>query len=172
MPELWDLYDRRLMPLNETIERNDSMKMPKGKFHVVVNILSVNKEGKILITKRHPDKPYGNMWEISGGSVLSGERPLDGAVRELFEETGLKASADELSYMGQIIRERSGCIHNFYLYEGDFNENDITLQEGETVGYMLVTPSEIEVMSQSGEFLDFAFNRMRAVYGDIFFYHR
>ena len=104
--------------------------------------------------------------------MLSGERPLDGAVRELFEETGIKATADELSYMGQIIRERSGCIHNFYLYEGDFSQSDITLQEGETVDFSLVTPKEIEQMSQNGEFLDFAFNRMRAVYGDLFFYHK
>ncbi len=171
MPEYWDLYDRQLRPLNRKYERDDKKRMPKGEFHIVVNILSINKDGKILITKRHPDKPYGNMWEISGGSVLSGESPLDGAVRELFEETGLKAAPQELRYMGQIIRERSGCIHNFYLYEGDFDEDSITLQEGETVDFSLVTPKEIAKMSDSGEFLDFAFNRMRAVFGDIFFHH-
>ncbi len=172
MSEYWDMYDRQLRPLGKTILRNDNMKMPKGEFHIVVNILSVNREGQILITKRHPDKPYGNMWEISGGSVLAGESPTDGAVRELYEETGLKADVSALRYMGQIIRERSGCIHNFYLFEGDFTDKDITLQAGETVDYKLTSAGEIERMSQNGEFLDFAYNRMRAVYGDIFFYHR
>ena len=111
------------------------------------------------------------MWEITGGSVLAGEAPIDGAVRELHEETGLNASPGELKYMGQIIRERSGCIHNFYLYEGDFGDGDIVLQENETVGFKLVSPKEIEKMSDNGEFLDFSFNRIRAVYGDLFFYH-
>lgn len=172
MPEYWDLYDRQLMPIGKKYERDDSKRMPKGEFHIVVDILSQNKEGRLLITKRYEGKPYGGMWEISGGSVLSGEKPIDGAVRELCEETGLKATPDELRYMGQIIREASGCVHNFYLYEGDFDESDITLQEGETVDFKLVTPQEIEKMSQNGEFLDFLYNRIRAVYGDIFFYHK
>ena len=172
MSEYWDLYDRELRPLGRTIERIGDTRLHEGEFHYVVNILSMNAQGRILITKRHPDKPYGNMWEITGGSLLAGESVKDGAVRELYEETGIKAAPSELRYMGQIIRERSGCIHNFYLYTGDFNENDIVLQAGETVEHRLVTPQEIERMSVNGEFLDFAFNRMRAVYGDIFFRHR
>ena len=89
--KILDLYDRQLMPLGRKYERDDQKRMPKGEFHIVVDILSKNSEGRFLITKRHPDKPYGGMWEISGGSVLAGEKPLDGAARELFEETGLKA---------------------------------------------------------------------------------
>ena len=170
MAEYWDLLDRELAPLGRTVERRTDMVLRKGEFHIVVNIMSVNRDGKILITKRHPDKPHGNGWEITGGSVLAGETAKNGAVRELYEETGLKASADELRYMGQVIRERSGCIHNFYLYEGDFSADDVRLQEGETIDFKLVTPEEIEQMSVNGEFLGFLFNRMRAVYGDIFYY--
>ena len=169
MAEYLDLYDRELRPTGEKWERNDSVPIPEGKFHYVVNILCRNKEGKLLITKRHPDKPYGGWWEISGGSVQAGEKPLDGTVRELFEETGLKAEPSELRYFGQIIRERSGCIHNFYYYEGDFSEKDIVLQEGETVDCRLVTPKEMEEMSERREFLDFSFNRLRAVFADLFF---
>ena len=106
-----------------------------------------------------------------GGGQAPGELGEGAAAEELFIQAE-EASPEELRYMGQIIRERSGCIHNFYLYEGDFSEGDITLQEGETVDLRLVTPKEIERMSDGGEFLDFAFNRMRAVYGDIFFYRR
>ena len=171
MAEYLDLYDRELRPTGEKWERNDSVPIPEGKFHYVVNILCRNKEGKLLITKRHPDKPYGGWWEVSGGSVVSGEIPLDGAVRELFEETGLKAAPSELRYFGQIIRERSGCVHNFYLYEGDFSAEDIVLQEGETVDFRLVTPKELEQMSDRLEFLDFSFNRLRAVFADLFFHH-
>ena len=169
MAEFWDLYDRDQNPLGKTLERNGDTIPEQGEFHFVVNILSINKDGKILITKRHPDKTYGNLWEITGGSVLEGEDPIHGAIRELYEETGLKADISELKYMGQIIRERSGCIHNFYIYNGDFNSADIVLQDNETVSFRLVFPEEIAKMSNDGLFLDFQFNRMRAIYGDLFF---
>jgi len=169
MPEYWDLYDRQLRPLGKTYLRDDSKRMPEGEFHIVVNILPRNSEGKILITRRHPKKRYGGFWEIPGGSVLAGEDPLDGAVRELFEETGLKVKPEELRYMGQIVREYSGCIHNYYIYDGDFTKKDITLQEDETVDFRIVWPGDIEEMAFAYEFLDRLFNRMRAVYGDMFF---
>ena len=169
MAEFLDLLDRSLTPTGEKWERDDSVPIPEGRFHVVVNILCMNKDGLILITQRHPDKPYGGWWEVSGGSVLAGEKPLDGAVRELREETGLSVSPDDLRYMGQIIRERSGCVHNFYFYEGDFSEKDIVLQEGETVDFRLVTPGELAKMAERDEFLGFSYNRLRGVYADIFF---
>ena len=87
MAEFWDLYNENKEPLNQRHKRGEPL--PEGKYHLVVDILSVNPYGKILITKRHPDKHYGGMWEISGGSVIAGETPLEGAKRELFEETGL-----------------------------------------------------------------------------------
>ncbi|MGN0594619.1 MAG: NUDIX domain-containing protein [Hominimerdicola sp.] len=166
MPELWDLYDKNLIPLNKTHVRGEPLE--KGEYHFVAAILSINNDGKILVTKRHPDKPFGGKWEITGGSVLAGETPLVGARRELFEETGLNAETSQLIYMGQILREKSGCVHNFYLYKGDFSEKDIVLQESETVDFKIIPPDEIYKMAKSGEFLDFVYNRIKAVYADIF----
>ncbi|MGN0624125.1 MAG: NUDIX domain-containing protein [Oscillospiraceae bacterium] len=163
--ELWDLYDRDRKPLGTTHVRGE--KLGEGEFHIVVNILSVNKDGKILITKRHPDKPFGGKWEISGGSAVAGESSPEAAVRELFEETGLKAGG-ELLYYGTIIRQPSGCIHDFYLYRGDFSEEDIVLQEGETVDFKLLSADEIYEMAEKGEFLDFLYNRIKGVFSDIF----
>lgn len=165
MTELWDIYDRNRISLGKTHIRGE--KLPQGEFHIVVNIMSVNKDGKILITKRHPDKPFGGKWEISGGSVISGETSLQGAVRELSEETGLTVRENELAYCGTIVRTPSGCLHDFYLYKGDFSEKDITLQEGETVAFRLVTPEELYKMARDGEFLDFVYNRMKALYSTI-----
>lgn len=169
MAEFFDLYDEQLKPLGITHKRGDPFE--GNELHHIATVFSVNRQGKILITKRHPDKPYGGMWEISGGSVISGETPLEGAKRELFEETGLDAELSELLYMGQIIRHYSHCIHNFYLYEGDFSAEDIRLQEGETVDFKLVTPARLAKMAEDGKFLDFSFNRIRAVYADFFFTH-
>lgn len=170
MPEYWDVYDINRKPLGKLHDRAkyDTDPLLEGEFHIVVNILAVNKDGKILTTKRHPDKTFGGYWEISGGSVLAGETSLNGAVRELSEETGLKADPDELMFMGTIIRRGSNCIHDFYLYQGDFDERDITLQEGETVDFKLLTPDELYQMAKSGEFLDFVYDRINAMFSDVF----
>lgn len=56
--------------------------MQPGEFHVVVNVLSVDRQGNILITKRHPKKPFGGKWEVTGGSVLAGETSLHGNWRK------------------------------------------------------------------------------------------
>ncbi|WP_420809860.1 NUDIX domain-containing protein [Holdemania filiformis] len=43
-------------------------------------------------TQLHPDKPYGLVWEMNGGSVLAGEISWKGACRELREEAGLRCA--------------------------------------------------------------------------------
>lgn len=163
MSELWDLYDEKEEPLGKTAIRGQ--KLDKGEYHIVVDVLSVNADGRILITQRHPDKTFGGMWEITGGSVLSGEKSADGAVRELFEETGLKAN--KLDFRGTIIRPQTNSIHDLYLYKGEFDGSDIVLQEGETINFRLVTPRELYAMAEQGEFLGYLYNRIKGVFPDI-----
>ncbi|WP_124100227.1 NUDIX domain-containing protein [Ruminococcus sp. Marseille-P6503] len=163
MPELWDLYDKYKSPLGRTAERGSRLAF--GEFHLVADILAVGKEGKILITQRHPNKPYGGKWEITGGSVIAGESASEGAKRELFEETGLEAN--ELDLRGTIIRPQTNSIHELYLFKGDFDESDIVLQESETVDFKLVTPKELYAMAERGEFLEYLYNRIKGVFPDI-----
>ena len=55
-----------------------------------------------------------------------------------------------------------------HLFRADFHEEDIVLQPGETTAARLVYPAEIEQMAKDGEFLSFAYQRLKAVYPDIF----
>jgi 8-oxo-dGTP pyrophosphatase MutT (NUDIX family) len=166
MSEIWDLYDRNRKPLGRTHVRGEQLS--EGEFYVVVNILSVNSDGRILITKRHPDKPWGGMWETTGGAVQAGETSLQGAVRELFEETGLKAEPCKLEYFGTIIKPLTNGIRDYYLYRHDFSLSDIVLQDTETVDCRLVTPEELYEMAKNGEFLGFLYNRLKGIFADIF----
>ncbi len=52
----------------------------------------VFREGKLLLIQRHDDK----LWAIPGGAVEVGETPAAGAVRELFEEVGMRGRATRL----------------------------------------------------------------------------
>ncbi len=45
----------------------------------------------LLFRTRHPEYPeFGNWWELPGGGIDPDETFVDTAVRELFEETGLR----------------------------------------------------------------------------------
>ena len=168
MTELFDLYDEKMHPLGELCERGDPI--PRGKYHLIVNIVAVNFENKVLITKRSLSKTFPGQWEITGGSVISGETPRQGAVRELKEETGLTALPDALDCRGHMIFKSD--IHNhiniFYLFRGDFHENNIVLQPGETDAARLVYPAEIERMAKEGEFISYLYLRIKAFFADIF----
>jgi 8-oxo-dGTP pyrophosphatase MutT (NUDIX family) len=57
---------------------------------------------------------YPSVWSNPGGSVEPGEMPLQAAVRELAEETGIHAAPHELEYMHMSI-EPPFHVRNFRL---------------------------------------------------------
>lgn len=56
-------------------------------------------DGKVLLVRKADDK-----WNLPGGKVESGEKPLQAAVRELSEETGLET--DSLQFLGRNMFEQ------------------------------------------------------------------
>ncbi|MBR4725629.1 MAG: NUDIX domain-containing protein [Lachnospiraceae bacterium] len=92
--EYWDLYDSERKPLNRVHARGEAF--AEGEYYVCAEVWVRNSKGQFLITKRHPDKKAGNLWEFTGGGTLAGESTLQSAVRELKEETGIDASEAEL----------------------------------------------------------------------------
>lgn len=137
--ELWDAYDREGNPLGFDLVRGEPV--PENVYHLVAEILSVTVDGRVLVTKRHPDKPWGGYWEYTGGSVIKGEAPVQGALRELREETGIAVSAQDLHPVYVDVRPGidgfSTIYHSFVVFF-DPAEQTIRLQEGETVAWDLL----------------------------------
>jgi ADP-ribose pyrophosphatase YjhB (NUDIX family) len=52
----------------------------------------VERDGLYLVLQRGQD-PYRGRWELPGGFVEAGERPVEAVTREILEETGLHAEA-------------------------------------------------------------------------------
>lgn len=145
--EKWDLFDKTRQPLNRIHNRKDAM-LP-GEYHIVVGIWTVNDNNEILLTLRHPDKEkYPNLWENSGGCVLSGETSKIGAIRELFEETGITVSENELFLLGT--KKEKTAFVDTYIVRKNLNLSDLTLQEGETVDAQWVTLNKLDEMMESG----------------------
>jgi 8-oxo-dGTP diphosphatase len=69
-----------------------SLATPPRPMKLVVAALVRDAERRVLITRRRPDQPMGDLWELPGGKVEPGEAPAEALARELAEELGCGAS--------------------------------------------------------------------------------
>lgn len=157
--ELWDIYDKDKKRTGRTMERND-WKLKEGEYHLTVLGVVARKDGKFLITKRVMTKAWAaGWWEVSGGAAQAGEESKDAVLREVKEETGLDVSGFDggylFTYQRENIKEGDNYFVDVYRFIGDFNENDIHLQEEETADYRLATKEEIEALAEEGIFLHY-----------------
>lgn len=145
--ELWDLIDGERRPLNKTHVRGQHME--PGTYHAVVCVWTVTPKQKILLTLRHPQKDeYPDFWENTAGSAQAGETSRQGAVRELFEETGIRAAEDELKLLG--VRKEKSQFADTYVVRKDIEPGKLILQEGETVDARWVTLAELDRLIAAG----------------------
>lgn len=162
--ELWDLVDENRVPLGRTHVRGTAF--APGEYHVVVSILTVNDAGQLLLTLRHPaKKDYANLWENTAGSVLAGEDSLSGAIRELREETGICAAAEELTLL-RTQRGRTAFVDSYVVRKSPAIA-ELTMQEGETSAAKWVTLYELNQMLSNGEIAYPVARRMRQMYREL-----
>lgn len=56
---------------------------------LVVAAALIDKDGRVLLAQRPPNKSMAGLWEFPGGKVEDGENPEDALIRELNEELGI-----------------------------------------------------------------------------------
>lgn len=61
--------------------------------NIAVGVVAVDAEDRVVLVGQHRYSLDRDSWEIPEGGVPEGEDPLDGARRELREETGVQAAA-------------------------------------------------------------------------------
>lgn len=136
MKEIWELVDINKEKTGVIHERGKEASIPEGMYHLVVEVWAKNSKNEILLTQRHPDKKEGLLWECTGGSAVAGESSSDGAIRELFEETGIRVSEKELIYLGDT--KKSNYIVDTYLYLTKEEYPVLQLQKEEVVDAMWI----------------------------------
>ena len=149
--EPWDVFDADRNPTGRIMRRGDPI--PTGDYHTVVYIWLKDAAGRFLLTRRAPNKGYGNLWECTGGSVVAGEDSLTGAVREVREETGLALdpSAGRLIYTYR--REDAFC--DVWLFRQAFDLAAVTLQPGETTAARAAAKEDIHELWKRGELVPY-----------------
>ena len=88
MTEYWDLLGENREPLGLLHQRGEPM--PAGARHLCVEVITLW-NGRMLTTRRHPNKRGGGYWEVTTGSALAGEDSRTAALRDLYEETCITA---------------------------------------------------------------------------------
>ncbi len=134
-----DIYDHQRRLTGRLHHRGD--RWNKGEYGLVVCVWVYDGNGKILLTRRAPQKTYAGTWENSGGAAKAGETSRQAIVRELFEETGIRAEESEFELLGSS-RDRT-AFYDYYCLRKNVPLEQIVLQPGETDGARWVTFEEI-----------------------------
>ena len=121
-------------------------------FHSWANIVALTKKGEVVLVKQYRHGVCETLLEFPGGVVEEGEDPIDGAKRELLEETGY--SATKLIQIGQIYPNpafQTNTLHCFLALDAE-KVSEQHLDAGEDIEVHLVPLDELVEMAKQGEF--------------------
>lgn len=151
MAELWDIYDGNKKNTGRTAERG-VYEFKDGEYHLVVQAIILTTKNEILISKRAPFKKFGGMWECNGGSALKGETSLEGILREVKEELGIKFSKTEAIFLKEVKREMVPAnFKDLWLFKRDIKDEEITFPDGESTDFKWVSIDEFMEMFNNQE---------------------
>lgn len=147
VPEYWDILDEQRQLMNKLHKRGTPLK--RGEFHLVVDIVVINTDGRVLIDRRSPKKRNcPNYWEFTSGSVLAGEQSRDGALRELREELGIKVDPDSLTLLGSTKLDHR--LVDTYMLITSVDTDALCLQEDEVAEARLVSLQQLDEICRTG----------------------
>lgn len=150
--EIWDLLDKDGYKTGRTVTRG--AQIPDGFYHQVVHIWVVNDKGEYLIQQRAPGVSWKpGIWATTGGSALSGEEPLNAALREVREEIGVEAVPSQMRLLARLKRTDSFCC--VYRLRCNKDAADFVLQQEEVSRVCWATREQIEAMCAQGTFYNY-----------------
>jgi len=123
-----------------------------------VRIVILSLEGLVLVKSR-----YKHCWELPGGRIEYGEKPVEAATREVFEETALIIWPENFSEIHQTIR-RGNHIHLFGTFMpeirketmpqfGAVSGEEVIMADGKEIDWLIAEKRfherDIELMRQT-----------------------
>ena len=134
------LYDSNLLPAGKWIYRG--ARVPDGYYRGVVDIIIKNtRYDRYLVTKRDKNKEsHPSKYEATGGAISFNEKENISAMREVYEETGIKLAEDKLKFLYKTTL--GSAVFFEYYAECDCELDTVVLQKGETEEYHWLTREE------------------------------
>ena len=146
--EYRDIYDENKRRTGRTVAAG--AKRRPGEYILCVGCWVIGHDRRIFLTKRSPEKKFmPDKWENQGGHAVAGEDGPDAALRELYEETGIRAAREDLILLSQ--RREDTYFVEDYVVVRDFDLSEVVLQPGETCDAKWADEAEWQRMLTSGE---------------------
>jgi 8-oxo-dGTP pyrophosphatase MutT (NUDIX family) len=141
--------------------RREHVKLPTGAeiqdFYILeypdfCNVIAITKEGQFVLERQYRHAQQITGYEIPAGCVEPGEDAMEGAKRELYEETGY--SGGEWRHFMTISPNPGACTNysHTFLAIGVEKVSTQHLEESEDISIELFSEEEVFEMLQRGEF--------------------
>ena len=145
--EFNDIYDKDRNKTGRTHRRGSYWR--SGEYGLVVCVWVHDGNGRLLMTKRAPEKSFPGTWENSGGAAKAGETSIQAIRRELFEETGIRAQEEEFLLIDS--GRDKNTHYDFYCIRKNVPLEKIRLLPGETDDAKWVTFEQVHEMIRENE---------------------
>lgn len=135
----------------------------QGICHGISAIGLIDNEGRLLIQKRSKTKKSEpNKWDLSSaGHIDVNETPAKAAIREMYEELGIKVEEKDLkligTYLNKIRLNEELYINHFtylFLVIKNIDINKITMQQNEVSNIKFVNKQEYIALLNKGEMVE------------------
>jgi 8-oxo-dGTP pyrophosphatase MutT (NUDIX family) len=105
-------------------------------------------DNKFVLLRRPSHKPDGNSWGLPAGKVEDNEADTAAAIRELFEETGHKATPEQLEFLDEHqFSMPSGQVNDFVCFRVKIDmPHEITLESNSHSEYRWASAKEASEM--------------------------
>ncbi|PKK40623.1 hypothetical protein ABB02_00072 [Clostridiaceae bacterium JG1575] len=138
--EKLDLYDREGRRKGITVFRGEYIR--PDDYILVVHIYLYNANQEFLIQRRSRKKRINSgRWDITGGAVQAGEESKEAALRETFEEIGIRLDPDRLRFAGRVVSVKH--LVDIYFCPSDIDLDRCALQEEEVSEVKLVPKQKL-----------------------------
>ncbi len=157
MEEVFDIYTRDgkyIGRKGESICHGKNVEF----YHKPVWIWIMNSKNEVLVQKRAKTmKNHPNKWDMSSaGHVVSGETSIQGAIREVYEELGIKTQESDYKFISEYIADQFFEIAQVYLLKLDLDITNLTLQKEEVSEVKWLCYDDFKELFLSKDFVTFS----------------
>ena len=141
--------------------RTDELRFPDGNVYPIdviehrgsYGVIATTADGSVVLVRQFRPAVGRTLWEIPAGTAEPGESVLDGARRELAEETGFRARS--MRPLGTLYMTPGFCnevMH--FVHASDLEAGEQDLDDDERIDARTFTPAEARELTARGQVAD------------------